>query len=157
MERGSMGEPAAALLDHRAVRMGCTATGYADAINQCGSVLVEIGSVEPAYVDAMHQREASVSTYLGEGVAIPHGTDESRVHILRTSLAVLQFPDGVDWHGDDVRFCIAIAARGSEHLGVLSSLATILLEPDQVDRLRSAIDVETIVHMLQATEPQATV
>jgi mannitol/fructose-specific phosphotransferase system IIA component len=151
-----MGEPSAALLDRRAVRMGCSATGYADAIDQCGAMLVEIGSVEPAYVEAMHQREASVSTYLGEGVAIPHGTDDSRVHILRTSLAVLQFPDGVDWHGDDVRLCVAIAARGSEHLGVISSLATILLEPDQAERLRSAADVETILRMLQATEPQAT-
>jgi mannitol/fructose-specific phosphotransferase system IIA component len=151
-----MGEAATGMLEHRAVRMGCTATGYADAINQCGAVLVEIGSVEPAYVEAMHEREASVSTYLGEGVAIPHGTDASRSHILRTSLAVLQFPDGVDWHGDDVRLCVAIAARGSEHVGVISSLATILLEPDQVERLRTAADADTIVDMLQATAPPAT-
>jgi mannitol/fructose-specific phosphotransferase system IIA component len=146
-----MANPApAALLDPGAVRLGLSATGAADAVRQCGEVLIEIGAVDAAYAAAMQEREADISTYIGEGVAIPHGTDESRQHIRRSALAVLQFPDGVDWHGEDVRVCIAIAVRGSEHVGLLASLANILLEPDQAAQLRAAADPDTVIRMLES-------
>lgn len=135
-----------------AVRLGRTAADRADAIEQCGGLLVELGAVEPGYVSAMHEREASVSTFVGEGVAIPHGTDASRVLVRRTALAVLQFPDGVDWGGPTVHLAIGIAASGEEHLGVLSSLAGILTDPEKAARLRSAATPSDVFDLLAPTQ-----
>jgi mannitol/fructose-specific phosphotransferase system IIA component len=99
-------------------------------------------------VSAMHEREASVPTFVGEGVAIPHGTDASRSLVRRTALAVVQFPDGVDWGGPTVHVAIGIAASGEEHLGVLSSLAGILTDPDRAARLRAAATPSDVVELL---------
>jgi mannitol/fructose-specific phosphotransferase system IIA component len=141
-----------AVLAERGVRLGLRATDKHDAIDQCGRVLVELGAVEEPYRTAMHERETSVSTYVGEEVAIPHGTDASRQHVLRTALAFLQFPDGVDWDGNRVTLCIAIAADGNQHVKLLASLATILLAPGQADRLRTATDVATVLQLLNTPD-----
>jgi mannitol/fructose-specific phosphotransferase system IIA component len=145
---------AADVLAPAAVRLGRTATDKRDAIDQCGRVLVEIGAVEAPYQAAMHEREKSMPTYIGEGVAIPHGTDESRRYVLRTALGVLQFPDGVDWDGNRVTVCIAIAADGDEHIKLLSALAAVLLDPAKAARLRGATDVETVLSLLNPTEDE---
>ncbi|MFC4565678.1 PTS sugar transporter subunit IIA [Nocardiopsis mangrovi] len=131
-----------------AVRLGCTAESKADAIDQCGRLLLELGAVEPGYLPAMHEREKSVPTYIGEGVAIPHGTDAARALVRRTALAVIQFPGGVDWDGNDVRVAIGIAADGGEHMSVLSALATTLSIPEQAQALRAATDVDTVISLL---------
>ncbi|MEU3015941.1 MULTISPECIES: PTS sugar transporter subunit IIA [unclassified Nocardiopsis] len=133
-----------------AVRLGATARDRADAIDQCGALLVELGAVEPGYVPAMHEREASIPTFVGEGVAIPHGTDASRSMVKRTALAVIQFPEGVDWGGPTVHVAIGIAASGSEHLQVLSSLAGVLTDPDRAARLRAATGVDDVLELLAA-------
>lgn len=142
------------MLTAEGVRLGLRATDKHDAISQCGRVLGELGAVEEPYQAAMHEREKSVSTYVGEEVAIPHGTDESRRHVLRTALAFLQFPDGVDWDGNRVTLCIAIAADGNQHVKLLASLATILLAPGQADRLRTATDVDTVLELLHSTDEE---
>lgn len=144
----------AVILGPESVLIGCTAPDQADAIAQVGRKLLELGAVEPEYVDAMHEREKSVSTYLGEGVAIPHGTDESRKFVKRTALAILQFPAGVDWDGNNVRLCVGIAAKGSEQVGILSSLARILMDADQVKELREAPDAETILRLLNEVDEE---
>jgi PTS system mannitol-specific IIA component/phosphocarrier protein FPr len=143
------------LLDAAGVKLGLSAKGMEDAIDQVGRTLVEIGAVEEAYVAAMHEREKSVSTFIGENVAIPHGTDEGRKHVLRTSLVVLQFPDGVDWDGNDVRMCVGIAANGSEQVGILSSLAQVLMEPELAAELRAAADAETVIRILQSKNEES--
>jgi mannitol/fructose-specific phosphotransferase system IIA component len=86
---------------------------------------------------------------VGEGFALPHGTDESRVHVLRPALAFLQFPDGVDWDGMPVQACIAIAVRGDEHIGVMSRLAKVLMDPAAAEELRSAADPDTVLAILE--------
>lgn len=144
----------APILGTDAVLVGCTATDQADAITQVGRKLLELGAVEPGYLDAMHERERSVSTYIGENVAIPHGTDESRRFVKRTRLAVLQFPGGVDWGGNDVRLCVGIAAKGSEQVGILSSLARILMDGEQARQLREAPDAETILRLLNQMDEE---
>ncbi len=136
------------MLTEEAVRLGRKAADRADAIDQCGALLVELGAVEPGYVPAMHEREASIPTFVGEGVAIPHGTDASRVLVKRTALAVVQFPGGVDWGGPTVHVAIGIAASGDEHLGVLSSLAGILTDPEKAARLRSASTTSDVLELL---------
>jgi PTS system mannitol-specific IIA component/phosphocarrier protein FPr len=136
------------LLAHEAVRLGLRASDRFDAVRQSGEVLVEIGAVEPPYIDAMLERERQISTSLGEGFAIPHGTDESRRWILETKLAFLQFPGGVDWGDDEVTVCVGIAARGDEHVGLLARLAKVLVVPEQAARLRSVGRVEDVLAIL---------
>lgn len=131
-----------------AVRLGLAATDRLDALRQCGAVLVEVGAATEAYADAMIDREDSVSTYMGEGVAIPHGTDASREYINRAALAVLQFPEGVDWGGHQVQLCIAIASRSDEHIGILQSLALVLSDKESAARLRETDDIDEVLALL---------
>ncbi len=135
-----------------AVRLDLVAKDKADALVQCGAVLVEIGAASPAYADALLEREESVSTYMGEGVAIPHGTNESREHIERSAIAFLQFPEGVDWDDNEVQVCIAIASRSDEHVDVLQSLAAVLIRPESAAALREASTIDDVVTLLT---PQA--
>ena len=136
------------LLEPEAVRLGLRASDRFDAVRQSGEVLVEIGAVEPPYIEAMLERERGISTSMGEGFAIPHGTDESRRWVLETKLAFLQFPEGVDWGDDDVTVCVGIVARGDEHVGLLARLAEVLVVPEQAARLRSVERVEDVLAIL---------
>jgi PTS system mannitol-specific IIA component/phosphocarrier protein FPr len=138
------------VLPREGIRLGLTATDKWDAIRQCGAVLAELGAVEDGYPETMLEREKSVSTFIGEGVAIPHGTDESRSLVRRTTLGVLQFPAGVDWDGQTVTICVAIAAKGDEHVTVLSSLAQILMNPAQAEELRTSTSVEQVHDLLES-------
>jgi PTS system mannitol-specific IIA component/phosphocarrier protein FPr len=141
-----------ALLPPDGIRLGLTAADRFDAVRQSGDVLVEIGAVEAPYVDAMLERERGISTSLGEGFAIPHGTDESRRYIRETMLSFLQFPAGVEWDDDTVTVAIGIAAVGDEHVGVLANLARILMVPEQAERLRSAGRIEDVLELLGSGE-----
>ena len=113
---------------------------------------MEIGAVDSPYVEAMLARERSISTYVGEGVAIPHGTLASKDAVHHDALAVLRFPDGVDWDGERVSVCVAIAARGEGHIGLLAQLAEILMEPDQAQALREATTTEDVLRLLKPVQ-----
>jgi PTS system mannitol-specific IIA component/phosphocarrier protein FPr len=142
----------AALLPPDGIRLGLHAADRFDAVRQSGQVLVDIGAVEAPYVDAMLERERLISTSLGEGFAIPHGTDESKRYIRETMLSFLQFPDGVAWDDDDVIVCVGIAAVGDEHVGVLANLARILTVPESAARLRAAERPEDVLEILGSAE-----
>jgi PTS system mannitol-specific IIA component len=144
-----MAELVGALLEPRAIRLAEKASDRDDAIRRCGGVLVEIGAVDPAYVEGMLLRERSISTYVGEGVAIPHSTVEGKSAVRRDALAVLRFPDGVDWDGQPVTVCVAIAAVGDGHVDILAELAQILLDPEQARQLREATDADQVIRLLE--------
>jgi mannitol/fructose-specific phosphotransferase system IIA component len=146
----------AALLPREGIRLGLQASDRFDAVRQAGEVLVNIGAVEPPYVDAMLERERSISTSMGEGFAIPHGTDESRRWIRETMLSFLQFPAGVTWDDDEVIVCVGIAAVGDEHVGVLANLARVLVVPEQAARLRSAERIEDVLSVLDGADEATT-
>ncbi len=146
----------AALLPREGIRLGLQASDRFDAVRRAGEVLVEIGAVEPPYVQAMLERERSISTSMGEGFAIPHGTDESRRWIRETMLSFLQFPGGVAWDDDEVIVCVGIAAVGDEHVGVLANLARVLVVPEQAARLRSAERIEDVLSVLDGAEEAKT-
>jgi PTS system mannitol-specific IIA component/phosphocarrier protein FPr len=141
-----------ALLPAAGIRLGLQATDRFDAVRQSGQVLIDIGAVEAPYVDAMLERERGISTSLGEGFAIPHGTEESRRWIKETMLSFLQFPAGVEWDDDRVTVCIGIAAVGDEHVGVLANLARVLTVPEQAARLRAAERPEDVLAILGSGE-----
>jgi mannitol PTS system EIIA component len=142
-------QPLVGLLEERAIRLTERATDRDDAIRQCGQTLVDIGAVAPAYVEAMLERERSISTYVGEGVAIPHATLAGKAAVRRDALAVLRFPDGVAWDDEIVVVCVAIAAIGDGHVAILSELAQILLDPPRAQALREATQVADVLHLLE--------
>ena len=136
------------LLERRAIRLAEKAADRDEAIRRCGETLVEVGAVEPGYVDTMLARERAISTYVGEGVAIPHGTLGGKELVRRDALAVLRVPEGVDWDGEPVYLCVCIAAAGDGHVDLLAALAEILLDEDQARELRDATDPETVERLL---------
>jgi mannitol/fructose-specific phosphotransferase system IIA component len=142
------------VLSAEAVRLGLRAADKEDALRQCGAVLVEIGAAGPAYADAILEREQSVSTYMGMGFAIPHGTDVSREHINRAALAFLQFPEGVDWNGRDCQVCIAIASKSDEHIGILQALAMVLSDQASAQRLRETTSVDEVLELLASQDDE---
>src|SRR6266511_4131342 len=103
-----------------------------------------VGSAESAVLE----RERSISTYVGEGVAIPHASLAGKEAVRRDALAVRRFPDGVDWNGEPVSVCVAIAARGDGHVAMLAELAQILLDPERARALREATDPDEVLQLL---------
>jgi PTS system mannitol-specific IIA component/phosphocarrier protein FPr len=140
--------PAAGVLGREAIRLAQHADDKWDALRQSGALLEELGAVDEGYAAAILEREGQISTYMGEGVSIPHGTDAARALVRRTALGFIQYPDGVDWDGETVYLCIPIAASGDEHVGVLSALAEILVEGDSAAALREATDVDAVLALL---------
>jgi mannitol/fructose-specific phosphotransferase system IIA component len=137
-----------ALLEPGAVRLGLRASDRFDAVAQAGRVLLDIGAVDAPYIDAMAERERSLSTYLGEGFALPHGTDASREHVRRPAIAVLQFPTGVDWGGHTVTVAIAVASATDEHVQILAQVAGVISDPDRAEQLRGASDPDAVLGLL---------
>lgn len=126
----------------------------ADAIRKAGELLVKSGCVLPEYVDGMLKREESMSTSLGNGVAIPHGVYENRDHILQTGISVLQLTDGVDWEdGEKIFMVIGIAATGDEHVGVLSNLAEVIDDDEALAELLKTTDPDVVVRYLGEKQP----
>ena len=120
------------------VRLVAGAASRDDAIREAGEILVEIGAVDRAYLDSMLEREASVSTYMGNFLAIPHGTNEAKDHIRRSALSVIRYDDPVDWGGEEARFVVGIAGIENEHLEILSKIAIIFSDDEAVARLLAA-------------------
>jgi mannitol/fructose-specific phosphotransferase system IIA component len=140
--------PGGGVLVREAIRLAQHADDKLAALRQSGALLEEIGAVEEGYAAAILEREGQISTYMGEGVAIPHGTDQARALVRRTALGFIQYPDGVDWDGETVYLCIPIAASGDEHVEVLSALAEVLVEPDAAEALRTATSIDDVLARL---------
>jgi PTS system mannitol-specific IIA component len=137
--------PLGELLGPSAIRLGLTATDRFDAVAQCGAALVAGGAVGEAYVDSMLEREHAVSTFIGEGVAIPHGTSAGKGSVSDSAMAILGFPDGVDWgDGNVATVCIGIAAPSGGHVALVARLAEILLDPALAAELRSATEPDQV-------------
>jgi len=137
------------ILSKDRISLQANAADKPDAIRKAGQLLVKSGCVLPEYVDGMLKREESMSTSLGNGVAIPHGVYENREHILHTGISVLQLVEGVDWGEDEkVYMVIGIAAAGDEHVGVLSNLADAIDNEDTLTELLKTNDPDVIVKYL---------
>lgn len=131
--------------------LGCRAGSRDEAIEFCGGLLVARGSVSPEYIEGMKQREEVVSTYLGNGVALPHGVLESKDCIRSTGIVVTQYPDGVDWGPGTAHLVVGLAAVGDDHVQVLSRLAEILQDEDLCEELAQSEDASFLYERL--TEP----
>ena len=131
-----------------AIRLSGSATSRDAAIAEVGAMLVSAGAVTPEYVDAMFARESSVSTYMGNLLAIPHGTNESKDEILRSAVAVVRYDSELDWGGFPVRFVIGIAGKGDSHMEVLGAIAMVFSDMSAVDRLIDATSTDEILSIL---------
>ncbi len=125
-----------------------------EAIRDVGRLLVEAGAVEPGYVDSMLAREATVSTSMGNYLAIPHGTNEGREFIRRTALAVIRYPEAIAWDGDEVRFVVGIAGRENEHLEILGRIAVLFSDDDDVQALLAAPDAGALFGIISAVNEE---
>ena len=147
------------------IRLGATPRDKNEAIRQVAALLAENGKVAPEYVEGMFAREAQENTYLGNGVAIPHGTPESRHLIRETAIAVLQVPGGIDWEDDEgepAYLIVGIAASDNEHLAVLKRLSTVVGDEEVAEKLAKTTNAEDIRRALsdvaggESAAPQAT-
>lgn len=132
--------------------LGLQAGSKEQAIRFAGEQLVKGGYVQPEYVEAMLAREQLTSTYLGESIAVPHGTIEAKDRVLKTGIVFCQYPAGVRWgdeEDDAARLVIGIAARNNEHINVITKLTTALDEDGVIDRLANTSSVEEVLAILR--------
>ncbi|MDG2952123.1 PTS mannitol transporter subunit IICBA [Exercitatus varius] len=133
--------------------LGLKAADKFDAIRFAGEQLVKAGFVQPSYVDAMFEREKLVSTYLGEGVAVPHGTIEAKDAVIKTGVVVCQYPEGVRFTDEEdgvAKLVIGIAARNNEHIQVVSAITNALDSEEAIELLTSTNDVNKVLELLKA-------
>jgi mannitol PTS system EIIA component len=142
----------AALLREGGIQLAASATDRLDAVNQAGTLLVACGAAEPSYVGSMLRRETTVSTYVGNGVALPHGTIAGKNAVHRDALSLLRFPDGVDWNGETVHIVVGLAAHGGGHIAMLARLADVLLDRATVDRILTATSPEDVLAEFSARD-----
>ena len=124
-----------------------TATDRDSAIDEAGKLLLDRGSVDMGYIHAMHEREESVSTYMGSFLAIPHGTNAAKDHILHSGVSIIRYPEGIDWGGKQVKFVVGVAGINNEHLHILSSIAKIFTDKAQVAQLEQATSVQEVLDL----------
>lgn len=144
-----------AILSTDTVRLNVPATDKESAIRLAGELLVQAGHVTPSYVDGMLAREQTMSTYIGNGVAIPHGQFENKESIHSTGISVVQYPEGVVWDADEdetAYLVVGIAATADEHVGILANLAEAIEEEESAEELIRATDPMLIIERL--TRPQ---
>lgn len=122
------------------------------AIEAAGSKLVEIGAVTQDYIQAMKEREGIVSTYMGNFLAIPHGTDEAKSAVLKSGIVLIQAPEGIDWDGNEVKVVVGIAGKDGEHLDLLSQIAIVFSEEENVERVINAQSAEEITTIFNEVE-----
>lgn len=142
-----------AILSIEQIRIHPGGATQEEAMREAADILQGVGAVTDAYVDAMRDREQTVSTYMGNGLAIPHGTNETKDEILDSALSVVRYDGGVDWGGEPVTFVIGIAGKGDEHLEILSQIALLFSEDDEVARLRAASTPAELYDLLASVNP----
>jgi PTS system mannitol-specific IIC component len=124
------------------------AADMAGAIDEAGRLLMAVDAVDGQYTAAMHEREGSVSTYMGNFLAIPHGTNEAKDHIKASAVTFARYDDPIDWNGKPVKFVVGIAGKNKEHLGILAKIAKVFGDKEQVARLEAASSVDEILDIL---------
>ncbi|WP_136610897.1 PTS mannitol transporter subunit IICBA [Sinomonas albida] len=121
------------------------ASDMSSAIDEAGHLLKSAGAVDDAYIESMHERERSVSTFMGNGLAIPHGTNEAKPHITASAVTFVRYAQPIDWQGKPVTFVVGIAGKDKEHLGILAKIAKVFGDKEQVARLEAAQSVDEVL------------
>lgn len=133
--------------------LGLQAASKEEVIKFTGEQLVALGNVKEEYIEGMLAREKLVSTYLGESIAVPHGTIETKQYVLNTGIVFCQFPQGIQWgeEEDDVaKMVIGIAAQGDEHIQVITAITNALDDDDAIECLKTTDNPQDVLRILNA-------
>ena len=134
------------ILTPETIELKASVSNQEEAIRRAGTLLVENGHVEERYIDSMFEREKSVSTFMGNAVAIPHGTGDSKQWVTRSGLSIITVPEGVEYgDGDVAKLVIGIAGKGDEHLDILSRISLVVSEEENVDKIVQAETKEELL------------
>jgi PTS system mannitol-specific IIA component len=121
-----------------------------EAIRMAGRILVEKGYVDAGYIEKMLEREELTSTYMGNYVAIPHGTEDSKQFVKESGISFVQVPEGVDFGGGNiVKLLIGIAGKNNEHLDILSNIAIVCSEEENIEKLIAATSADEILAIFE--------
>lgn len=131
------------------IRLNLPPVSKEEAIRAAGELLTELGYVDASYIDAMQEREKIVTTYMGMGVAIPHGTSQAKGTVKKTGIVLMQYPDGVNFGDEKAQLVFGIAGIGDEHLDLLSKICGMLEEEDVLEKFKTTSDIEWIMEQLK--------
>lgn len=139
-----------AILAKENILLNASVGSKEEAIRLTGSILVDKGYVDADYIEKMLEREELTSTYMGNFVAIPHGTEDSKSFVKESGISFIQVPQGVDFgNGNIVKLLIGIAGKDNEHLDILSSIAIVCSEEENIEKLVSAKSAEEILSIFE--------
>lgn len=138
-------ETKAGILVPEGIKTGCASVDKETAIRAAGQLLCDLGYVDANYIDAMVEREKIVTTYMGMGVAIPHGTSDAKETVKKSGIVVMQYPDGVQFGNEKANLIIGIAGVGDEHLEILANIAGSLEDEALLENLKKNADADTIM------------
>ncbi|HSP46951.1 MAG TPA: PTS sugar transporter subunit IIA [Clostridiaceae bacterium] len=123
-----------------------------EAIRMAGELLVRNGYVKENYIEEMLKREDLSTTYIGNDIAIPHGTETAKDEVLTSGISVIQVPAGVDFNGEKARVIFGIAGKDNTHIDILSNIAIICSEMENVEKIVAATTKEEIIRMFEGVE-----
>ena len=141
------------ILKKENIKLDCKFSSKEEAIRAVGQILCDSGYVNENYIDGMVEREKTFATYIGNGIAIPHGTNEVKKEVKKSGIAVMIVPEGIDWGGDgEAKMIIGIAGVGDEHLEILANIAENLSTEEEVESLLASKDKDKIYHIFVGGE-----
>ena len=136
------------LVQQAGIKLDATASSPEEAVDICGKLLAELGAITSAYADAMWEREQIFPSAIGMGFAIPHGTDESRVHVIFDQLVFIRLAKPILWADDEVTCVLGIASQGDGHVELLGNLAEMIQDKDKLAILQNSDNPEEIAQLL---------
>jgi len=130
------------------IRLNQRPVSKEEAIQAAGELLAKLGYVDPSYADAMQEREKLTTTYMGMGVAIPHGTTQAKGTVKKTGIVLLQYPEGVDFGDEKAQLVFGIAGIGDEHLDLLAKICDMLEDEEVLETLKTTADTDWVLERL---------
>ena len=137
------------LIQKAGIRLDVTASSPEEAVRICGELLLELGAISQEYADAMWEREQKFSSAIGMGFAIPHGTDESRVHVVFDQLVFLRLNTPLIWGDEEVSCVLGIASRGDGHVEILGNLAELIQDEQKLEVLVSSGNADQVLELIR--------
>lgn len=147
-KEASAGTEGKQILVKEGIKLNLEPVSKESAIQAAGELLTQLGYVDVSYVDAMQEREKIVTTYMGLGVAIPHGTSQAKGTVKKTGIVLLQYPEGVDFGEEKAQLVFGIAGIGDEHLDLLSKICNMLEEEETLEKFKTTDDIDWMLERL---------
>lgn len=136
------------ILKKENVILGLPSVKRDEAIKRAGQMLVEGGYVSEEYINAMFEREEIVSTYIGNGIAIPHGVGKARGLIKSSGLVILQYPEGIEYNGNTAYLVIGISGKDNDHIKILANIAEQFSDEESAKKLWKTTDKDHLYKLL---------